>query len=407
MRFVLALMITFLLAGAVQAQVAPSDTSGVVAGNNQLGLDLLVKLSAEKPDQPVVIAPYGITTLLAAANGGLAPIDQPKLQQYFHASNQAALDQAMQQLVAQIKADDPNQFSSANAFWVDEKAELDPTYKSNVEKFYDGAVEKVNFSQPEDAKKTISEWVQEKTHDMIQSIQSVLTPRTVLLATNAIYFKGKWETPFEKADTKPDFFQTLQGNKQKVDFMNATREFQYGEMGGAQIVELPFKRPADQPYPFSLIVVLPPKTIAGAMPPEEWLKQNGITWMNPSYLERRGTLKLPKFSVAYSADNLLPALKQCCGIDISGRMFAAIKTPNNDPAVIDQMIQQVKMDVDEEGAEAAALTELMVKTTSAFGYQPPPPFEMIVDRPFIYALRHDPTKTVLFMGTMNSLPENK
>jgi serpin B len=50
--------------------------------------------------------------------------------------------------------------------------------------------------------------------------------------------------------------------------------------------------------------------------------------------------------------------------------------------------------VDEEGTEAAAATAVVIGDESA----PADPFEMVVDRPFLFAIRDRPTGSVLFLG---------
>ena len=49
-----------------------------------------------------------------------------------------------------------------------------------------------------------------------------------------------------------------------------------------------------------------------------------------------------------------------------------------------------------EGTEAAAVTAIRMGVTSA----PPPPFTIVADRPFFYAIVDDETDTFLFTGWM-------
>ena len=53
--------------------------------------------------------------------------------------------------------------------------------------------------------------------------------------------------------------------------------------------------------------------------------------------------------------------------------------------------QKVFVDVNEEGAEAAAVTAVGIRNTSL-------PPALIVDRPFIFAIRERISGTVLFIG---------
>jgi serpin B len=54
--------------------------------------------------------------------------------------------------------------------------------------------------------------------------------------------------------------------------------------------------------------------------------------------------------------------------------------------------------VDELGTTAAAATTAVM---AAVSYRPPrPPFQMVVDRPFLVAIQHVPTGTLLFAGVV-------
>jgi serpin B len=56
------------------------------------------------------------------------------------------------------------------------------------------------------------------------------------------------------------------------------------------------------------------------------------------------------------------------------------------------------IEVNEEGTEAAAVTAVVMKLTSVS--EGPRPFEMIVDRPFFFAIVDRETGLVLFMGSI-------
>ena len=50
----------------------------------------------------------------------------------------------------------------------------------------------------------------------------------------------------------------------------------------------------------------------------------------------------------------------------------------------------------EEGTEAAAVTAVALE--SSIDMNPPKPFQMIVDRPFLFLIEDQATRTILFMG---------
>ena len=67
---------------------------------------------------------------------------------------------------------------------------------------------------------------------------------------------------------------------------------------------------------------------------------------------------------------------------------------------IDQVIHKTFVDVNEAGTEAAAVTAITMVMGSVLATKPPPPFEMICDRPFFFAIRDDQTGVILFMGAI-------
>lgn len=61
----------------------------------------------------------------------------------------------------------------------------------------------------------------------------------------------------------------------------------------------------------------------------------------------------------------------------------------------DEVLHKVEMDVTEKGTEAAATTGILLRRD---GNQK----KLIANRPFLFFIRHDPTKLVLFWGTVNA-----
>lgn len=61
----------------------------------------------------------------------------------------------------------------------------------------------------------------------------------------------------------------------------------------------------------------------------------------------------------------------------------------------DEVLHKVHMDVTEKGTEAAATTGVLLRRD---GSQK----KLIANRPFLFFIRHDPTKLVLFWGTVNA-----
>ena len=70
------------------------------------------------------------------------------------------------------------------------------------------------------------------------------------------------------------------------------------------------------------------------------------------------------------------------------------------PVWIDQVLHRATADVNEEGTEAAAATVTMMLAAALRRQRPEPEFEMIVDRPFLFVIRHQASGNVLFVGSV-------
>jgi serpin B len=60
--------------------------------------------------------------------------------------------------------------------------------------------------------------------------------------------------------------------------------------------------------------------------------------------------------------------------------------------------QKAFVEVNEEGTEAAAV--IGVPQTKGMPTEPPKPFQMIVDRPFLFLIEDELTRMILFMGVV-------
>ena len=73
-----------------------------------------------------------------------------------------------------------------------------------------------------------------------------------MILTNAVYFKGLWEEPFEKLSTKDRDFWTSSTKSITVPTMHKTDFYNYVQNDDAQILEIPYKGER-----FSMLIALP------------------------------------------------------------------------------------------------------------------------------------------------------
>src|SRR4029450_2415199 len=62
-----------------------------------------------------------------------------------------------------------------------------------------------------------------------------------LVITNAVYFKGTWTKPFDRAQTGPGDFHLLNGKLKKIPMMHQIDNFMYAQLPDLQIISLPYR----------------------------------------------------------------------------------------------------------------------------------------------------------------------
>ena len=226
----------------------------------------------------------------------------------------------------------------------------------------------------------VNNWCNEKTHRKISKILDDFPANTVMVLLNAIYFKGLWKKEFNpKLTRKADFYNY--GEKSsvaKVDMMYIKDDFMYYEDKNVQIIDIPFKKDS-----VSALIFLPRENnINDFLADLDDEKINN--YIKKMFIENV-VLKLPKFELEFSA-NLNTALQNLGMKDafsVAKADFTKMRKQND--IYVDQVLQKAYLKIDESGAEAAAVTSVIIVTKSAG------PFLrekiMVVDRPFIMMLR--------------------
>ena len=106
------------------------------------------------------------------------------------------------------------------------------------------------------SKKQVNDWCSKNTHGKITEILDELSPATVMLLLNAVYFRGEWTYPFNPEATKGGVFYNYGKKEKKVEMMSQMQEFKYYQDSKIQAIELPYKNDS-----MSALIILPNKDI--------------------------------------------------------------------------------------------------------------------------------------------------
>ena len=268
-------------------------------------------------------------------------------------------------------------------------ASLKDDFTRKVESDYQANVCYKDFAK-EDIKSLINKWCEEKTKGMIKDfLKDPLDPNDYAHFLNATYFKGIWSSQFKKKDSKEEKFTDIDGKSLTVNMMWQKAQFNYSHVDGlCSALCLPYGNKA-----YRMIVILPDKgvTMDGLMKgltPETW---NKIGTMNEVEVD----VKLPSFETEFGTESLKPALKELGIQDAFNGGKADFSDMTDQKVYIADVLHKAKIKVDEQGSEAAAVTDVVMRKNSV-SIQGPVDFH--ADRPFVYAITEISTGAIFFIG---------
>jgi len=287
--------------------------------------------------------------------------------------------------------------TTANALWYRQGAAVKPGFLEANQKFFSSPVKALDFGNARAAEAEVNQWASDQTHGRITGIaDGMITPYTDLILANAIYFKGRWFDPFDTKLTKSRSFHPATGAAKSFPMMEMSKKFIYRKGSGYQAVRLPYMGGDLAMYVFLPDPGSSPAKLLQFMTGDNWHK---ITM--PGFSERQGLLELPKFKLGNALELRQPL--SALGMKTAFQQTKAdFSEMFSDPHFISEFRQKAFVEVSEEGTEAAAATRMDAVATG-IEMNLLPPFKMIVDRPFLFAIVDGRSELILFMGLVNNL----
>lgn len=364
------------------------DTPGTLTA--KLATDLLPLGAAEYSGGNTIISPLSVAMALNMAAGGASGATEEAFRKAISMGKLPTADfvKLFGKDVTGIVSGDPKvAFRSANGIWLADDAKLVPTYVDTLHNSFRARIESVDFSKSK-AVKDINDWFARETRNLIPNMVSQLPRDTRVLLANALYFKGQWSIPFQTKATKPTPFHLSNGQAADVPMMRRSDDgFRYCKSENYQAVKLPFGK-----GDFEVAIVLPTATRDAAKNAAELVS---VAWSD-CYAERSGQVSLPKLKLTAGGD--IKPMLEAIGLKEVFSASADFSKMAKSRVKFDQVVHRVALSWDEEGAEAAAGTAVvMTKSVSTSVDR----FEMNVDRPFVFVLSHVKTGAVILVGLVN------
>ncbi len=289
--------------------------------------------------------------------------------------------------------------SLANSAWVDDAFEAKKDYLVAIDSYYQSEVYRASLETSQ-TMEDMNGWIDTNTNGLIDKLlEEPLDEDVRLVLFNTIYFKGEWMKEFSENNTREREFTLGDGSVEQVDMMHLYKEnLLYINTDKATGVVLPYKG-----GDMALVALMP---AANDTVREMYEK---LTWEDVSEMTQKQemtlcNLQLPKFEVEFSKklNNSLNEMGLVKAFDGTEADLSGMGTSKDGRNVFIDLVQQkAVVIVDEEGTEAAAVTEVVVTTESCVMYEKPP-VDIFFNQPFLYMIVDLEKDIPLFMGIMDN-----
>jgi serpin B len=373
-----------------------SDIKEAVDGNADFAFDLYGKLKddpkAIAPKGNLFFSPYSISTLLSMVYAGARGETENQMAKALHFTLPGErLHPAFGSLRKQLIQDEEYsgyQLFLANNLWGQKGEPFLKEFLDLNKNYYGAGFSQLDFiNETEKSRQIINSWIEEKTKAEIRDLipPGGVKPETVLVLTNAIYFKDEWKTKFEKKNTRRSEFYISAEETVEIDMMFIHSDFKCYEDEKMRVIELPYK--GDE---LSMVAFLPRGIEVKEI--EDSLTAESINVLLSKMWTIEASVLFPKFKIVwgtFALNNILNVLGMCDAFEPLKADFSGINGKRN--LWISDIFHQACIEVSEEGTEATA-------ATAAWNTLGGSHFEFYANHPFIFIIKDNRTRSILFMG---------
>lgn len=381
--------------------------------NNAFTLQFLKTVNdADQTGKGFIYSPLSVTYVLSMVNAAAEGQTSQEIEQtlgFMLGYTEAGLNDVnaySKKLIEGLPLVDPNvQLSIANAIFVSSCYTLKPQFQQEMQQYYHAQAESLDFSSPATLGH-INGWCNEQTGGMIPTILEQVNPDAMSYLLNAIYFKAGWAAKFDPKKTKNEEFTTENGNTVQLPMMHQTVKALYLADSTYSAIEFSY---GSGLWNMTLMLPNEGKTtddIINVLAQKRRLRGHSdgfcSTMEEVRYYPYEVDLKVPRFETHSDTNTpdytLIDLLKQMGIRQVFDPDLAQV--PNlceGANAFISMMRQKAAIEVNEDGAEAAAVTiaEMEVWSADSMEY---PKTTFHANRPFVYAIQEASSGVILFVG---------
>ena len=364
--------------------------------NNEFAWRLFQTMQEQKGDVSTVISPIGVTYMLGMLNTGAAGTTRDEITATLgFGPDPAAVNEYCKKMIEGAPNVDPAAtVRIANCINVNSAKGLSllGTFVNDMKNYYNAQIDALDFTKSSSLDK-INKWCSKNTGGMIPSILDELNPNAAMYLLNAIYFNADWKEKFDKNDTRCSSFTLPDGSVVTRDLMHRKAIAQGCESELCSMLRIPFGSGG-----YSMYVMLPAEGKTTSDLISDMSKQALSDHLNAIDMTAHEVdILMPRFEIVSDID-LIDVLKPM-GIQSAFTASADFSNMSNASLFVSMMKQKAKIEVDEDGAKASAVTISEMSRMISPGPVHYEKAEFHADRPFLYFILEESTRSIFFIGT--------
>ena len=377
-----------------------SSDEKFLIGANEFSVDLFrnTVMKDLENGKNTLVSPESVAFALGMTQNGANGATLKQMQNVLYKGvSQDEFNKNMNYLLSEVekrsRREDDEKLKIANCVWVKDRQDIVPTeqFTKTCKEMYNAELFKGAFDD-----KTVSQingWVYDKTDRMIPSVIDKIEPDDVMYLVNCVAFDAQWQKQYKDSQVeKNQKFTNAKGDEVKCTMLTGTEKCYLSNERAIGFT----KDYAGGRYEF--MAVLPNEDISvsdfvSTMTADEFSK----LYKSRSY-DYEVTTKLPQFTFDHEL-RLKDALQSMGMTEAFSQQNADFtKMFEDTPAYIAQVFHKTHIELDAKGTKAAAATA--VEAGAKADFSEPEYKEVILDRPFVFAIMDTASGLPVFIGTV-------
>ena len=336
----------------------------------------------------VMISPFSVLCAHAMTANGADGNTRSQMEEVFGISTQE-LNGYIHTYMQKLPNAEKYKLALANSIWFREGFSVKQNFLQTNANYYGAELQQLKFDNA--ALEKINAWCAEKTDGMITELLEEIPDAVMMYLINAVAFAAEWDDVYESSQVLPHEFTKTDGTKIPIDLMHSTENLYLEDDSATGFL----KYYADRSYAF--VALLPKQGTSAAEYAAQLTGEDFASLLRNSSADYRVHAGIPKFKSEYSTE-MSEYLKEM-GMTDAFSINADLSQISDADLFISRVLHKTSIIVDEKGTKAAAVT--VVEAPAEDAPAEPEYKDVILDRPFLYAVIDCRNEIPLFIGIMN------